>query len=904
MMTIGRFCRLTLILVLASVVLSVVAQATGRIDGRVTKDGKGVVGVVAILQELGLNEVVDGNGEFSFATVPAGSYTLILTLGNNTFVRENVDVEAGLTTELGLEVDWDNLFVEQVKVTAGAARAAKIVDAPAAVTSIQEEVIEREAAHGQLPKVLEFTPGAEVTQSGLYDFNFNTRGFNSSLNRRVSTYIDGRDVGVVLLGAQEWAAISGGLDDVAELEFIRGPSAALYGANASSGVINITTKDPRNSQGTMVRMTGGVIGTRSPGIDPETERPIALPDSQGDFSLNVRRAGQLADNWYYKVTAGYRNSGDYTVTRDIKQVKNPEYYLPDFDDDGWCDNIGEARCLPIERPLFIVQDNETRFGSFRLDRYFGDDSLLSFEAGTANIKGPVFQTGIGRVQLLEAKRPFYRVQFSNRRLTFLGHYSEREGNQANLTDALQSDFQLISDTRRYGVEGQANWNFGGDRGRFVIGAAHTEEDVDTTDPADGLQTVVFEPISTDRQAVFSQFDWRANEHIQLVFAGRIDKSTLHATQFSPKAALVYSMTPNHSLRFTFNKAFQVANYSEFFLNAKISTFTQMGKGVIELICENIRFDDPNTPEKEVIDCGIPVFDEDGNPTALPILAVGNDDLELEKTSAWEVGYSGLFANRVFVTVDYYNASNDNFITDLVPQVGTILGNCPEDDPVGDPAACAINNDYLPWISTDEAETTQWDFRRTVAQVVRDTVANAVGRVGAQLALNLDGSPVIVARTYTNVGEVDTQGIDFGVQYFINDAWSMQASYSWFDFELAESDAPDCALPPGHPRRPLCIKDILLPNTPTHKASLSVSFVKNRWATNLSGRWVDEFFWSAGVFQGPVEGYVTADLSASCAFNDRIQLGLNIANLMDNEHNQTWGGDLLARRALLNLTFRW
>ena len=51
-------------------------------------------------------------------------------------------------------------------------------------------------------------PGAEVTQSGIYDYNFNTRGFNSSLNRRVATLIDGRNPAVPFLGAQEWAAMT------------------------------------------------------------------------------------------------------------------------------------------------------------------------------------------------------------------------------------------------------------------------------------------------------------------------------------------------------------------------------------------------------------------------------------------------------------------------------------------------------------------------------------------------------------------------------------------------------------------------------------------------------------------------------------------------------------------------
>ena len=41
-----------------------------------------------------------------------------------------------------------------------------------------------------------------------------------------------------------------------------------------------------------------------------------------------------------------------------------------------------------------------------------------------------------------------------------------------------------------------------------------------------------------------------------------------------------------------------------------------------------------------------------------------------------------------------------------------------------------------------------------------------------------------------------------------------------------------------------------------------------------------------------------------AFTERVRLGLNVANVTDNVHNQTWGGDLLGRRALMDLTFRW
>ena len=195
---------------------------------------------------------------------------------------------------------------------------------------------------------------------------------------------------------------------------------------------------------------------------------------------------------------------------------------------------------------------------------------------------------------------------------------------------------------------------------------------------------------------------------------------------------------------------------------------------------------------------------------------------------------------------------------------------------------------LPWVSTPEAESTFLFGSLTVAQALRNAVDNSVGgsTLGFRLAQDLDGSTVVVGRTYTNVGRVDTQGVDLGLQYFANDAWRLQASYSWFDFDIFDPS----------------LADVLLPNSPKHKASLSVSFNKGRWSTGISGRWVDSFRWSAGVFQGFVPDYSTVDLGATFEINDLMAVGLNVANLRDSVHHQTFGGDLLSRRALANLTF--
>jgi outer membrane receptor protein involved in Fe transport len=234
----------------------------------------------------------------------------------------------------------------------------------------------------------------------------------------------------------------------------------------------------------------------------------------------------------------------------------------------------------------------------------------------------------------------------------------------------------------------------------------------------------------------------------------------------------------------------------------------------------------------------------------------------------------------------------------------------EGNPSTDPRECPINNDYKEWVGPEEAETTYLvppgllpglPEGLTVAQALRNAVDNSVGgsTLGFRLGQDLNGDPVVVGRTYTNVGQVDTQGVDVGIQYFITPSLSLQASYSWFDFTIVDPN-----LSTGDPEEAEQIEDILLPNTPEHKGSLAISLNRKRWSVSLAGRWVQAFRWSAGVFQGDVPTYSTYDLAGSFRINKWMGVGANVANARDTAHRQTFGGDLIRRRALAYLTFAW
>ncbi|TDI48699.1 MAG: TonB-dependent receptor [Acidobacteria bacterium] len=831
---------------LLSVVLSlphIAAESKpGRIDGRVADtDGRGQGGVTVAIQDSPRVTLTDGAGAYAFSGVPAGTYTLLFTLGESTVTEEGVVVTPGQTANVDVTAAWEIAYAEVVTVYAASRRVERIVDAPAAISVVSEQQIERQAGHAQLPKLLEFAPGVEVTQSGLYDYNLNTRGFNSSLNRRVATLIDGRDPSVPFLGAQEWAALSFPLDDLAGIELLRGPSAALYGKNASSGMLNLTTKQPRYSEGGFVRLTAGELSTTN---------------------VDFRWTGHVFADWYVKVVAGSRSGGDFSQSRNGVT----EYSTP-------CLLIGQTDCLPQEVPLARVDDNQIRYGGLRVDKYWGSGSTLTLEGGLADIAGPLFQTGMGRVQLLDVQRPWARARWSDDHWYVQVHYMRRDAPRQLL---LATGLNLALDTERLGVEAQTHWRLASDRLRLVFGGSHTTEELDSFDPVTGGQSLLFEPVDGAYGALFGQANYRFSKALEGVLAARWDSSSLHASQVSPKAALVWNPAPDHTLRLTYNEAFQVANYMELFQYTSIAAFP-IG-GFVTSICES-----PVLPQP--IDCGI-------DDAFIPILAVGNDDLQLEKTKAWEVGYSGLLTNKIFVTVDYYNSDNENFITDLVPQLGTTLGNldgCADalGNPITDPTQCPINTNFGPWVGSPEAETTVLFGGLTVADALRISVANSLSPLGMQFSSDPDGAAIVIARTYTNFGDVDTQGLDVGLKYYFSDDWNLSFSYSWFDFEIQDPLAGQ-----------------LLPNSPENTSHLGLTYSGNRFDATLRGRWTDEFRWAVGLFQGDVPAYTTVDLNANYRLGTAWKTGVTIANLLDNVHYESFGGDLLGRRALGYLTFSW
>ncbi len=113
---------------------------------------------------------------------------------------------------------------------------------------------------------------------------------------------------------------------------------------------------------------------------------------------------------------------------------------------------------------------------------------------------------------------------------------------------------------------------------MVVGASFRNYNVDTDST---LMALSDDDRSDKTYSVYGQVEFKLIPELKAVAALRFDDADLHDAQYSPKGALVFSPTPDHSIRVTYNQAFQVPNYSEFFLRAAAgapANFSQLESG--------------------------------------------------------------------------------------------------------------------------------------------------------------------------------------------------------------------------------------------------------------------------------------------------------------------------------------
>ncbi|MBL7997239.1 MAG: TonB-dependent receptor [Candidatus Kapabacteria bacterium] len=608
---------------------------TGTVSGKVfDADGSPLRGITARIVVLQKTTASNSSGVYTLNSVTPGTHTLLLSgVGFKTKAR-TIRVEANVTTLLDDTMAVEAKNMEEVVVYGVSRREQKITDAPAAVSVVLPEDVQRATAHGQAARTLTSFQGVDVVQSGMNDFNVNTRGFNNSINRRVLVMTDGRDMSTPLLNLVEWNSFQTNLADIKTIEVVRGPGSALYGSNAYNGVVNIITNAPKDVLGTRLSVTGGQFGT---------------------FRADARHAREITDALSIKANIGYsQQNQDWITSRDITDTINPgargslEYagLAPDVRGNRFgIGNIGNIDSLiNARRKAYNIS------GSLRADYELNTTDKIITEIGYSEYGNEFFVNQTGRILIPQVTKPYARLAYASPRVNVQAHYYNRN----TPIPQIVMNAAASSAERSNVVVIDAQWNdsYLDNDLKLILGASHEYQHVNTS-IVGALPLLSPDNLHNNFSGVYGQLEYNILKNLQFVGAARFDRSTFFENQFSPKAAIVYSPVANHTFRATFNRSFLRPSYGD--LNRR----SPAGPPRTDLAA----IDSSIAAQFGVQRLGLGVASRWNN---------GNPNISVESAQSFELGYKGIITSQLYVTVDAYYNRRANFISvplgGLAPEV--------------------------------------------------------------------------------------------------------------------------------------------------------------------------------------------------------------------------------------------
>src|SRR3989475_214810 len=152
-----------------------------------------------------------------------------------------------------------NLTIEQLmnlELTSVSRRPERLAQAASAIQVITAQDIRRSGA-SSLAEALRLAANLQVAQVDSRQWAISARGFNGTTANKLLVLIDGRTVYTPLFSGVFWDVEEVPLADIDRIEVISGPGATLWGANAVNGVINVITKDAKDTQGLLLSGGGG-----------------------------------------------------------------------------------------------------------------------------------------------------------------------------------------------------------------------------------------------------------------------------------------------------------------------------------------------------------------------------------------------------------------------------------------------------------------------------------------------------------------------------------------------------------------------------------------------------------------------------------------------------------------------
>ncbi len=487
--------------------------------------------------------------------------------------------------------DQPPIYEEQVVVTASKVEQ-QLVNAPATVSVVTADVIASTPATNYA-ELLRSVPGVNLSQTSARDFNITMRGATSTLATSTLALLDGRSLYLDFFGFVAWDLLPVNPNELKQIEVIRGPASAVWGANAMNGVVNFISKTPRELNGNSATITFG-------SFDRKAKKGEQL-DAGTMFGINGTHARAINDRWAYKVSAGgYTSDAFPRPTGAIPNGTGTQY--PAFANQG------------TTQPKFDTRvDYDAPDGKYKLavaGGYSGTDGIIHTGIG------PFDMTGVGVTYgTMRYSRSAFKFNFFTNMLN-----GDASGLLAIGVDGKPILFKF--DTKTYDFE-VGNINTFGGRHVVSYGGNVRFNSFDLSIAPRGNNRT--------EMGAYVQDEIFLNNYLRFSLGARIDKyGNLETPVFSPRVAVILKPSADQAVRVSFNKAFRSPSLINNYLETRI--VNQLNLGAIN-----------------------PALS--GRIYNFPVSAIGNESLTEESTESFEVGYTGIIKNRATVSASVYFTKN-------------------------------------------------------------------------------------------------------------------------------------------------------------------------------------------------------------------------------------------------------
>ena len=859
----------TIVSFLFSISLVLVVTGQSTISGTVVSEDSGepLIGASIAIPGSITGTVTDLEGNFSL--IVSAEFPVKVSVSYTGFETREIiyDDNSPQTIELVEGVLWGNEII-----VSASRKAEKAVDAPASTSVIEARKITSQALVSPA-FALRNTPGVDVTYQGVDHIQINLRGRNDAFQTETYFMLDNRSLIVPGQGVSILSRNALNELDLDRIEIVRGPGSALYGPGVETGVVHFLSKSPFKYKGTSLS-----IGT----------------GTKANISFAGRHAGLINDKWGYKILGHYNRANDFVLDPDDPIDAES---LAAFQPQVFSGLTGE-----LLRPTNELEDVVWNYSfSGALEYQPNKSTSVTASAGYTRRRGLV-RAGLG--EALQDYPLLYGQIRINSGNFFAQAYANITINDQERDVLYRTGFTSITNNVAYDVQAQNVWELLDDQLDVTLGG---EIQLIRTDSKGTVHGRFEDDDNFDIYSGYAQAEYLLSPKFEVIGALRIDRfSAINETTLSPRAALVYRLGQNQTLRASFNRA--ITSPSALWVYADIpfgvspafdipfiggivpiqfsdpintsSFLPGVGNYAGTDLSLNIPFNTALESLGETLSPEVLIYlgsrATQVSGTTAGALLLNNQiisalpergQLQSTKTSAFELGYKGIFGGSVSVGLDvYYNRRRDLvFISSVSPLVlypSLAADLAAEVGRITDPNELSALG------------TTQQEVQDAFSAIGEGLAAGPLGLVQPDIDFQSTQPQFVV--TPNNTGQVNYFGADFSLQYYASSELSVFFNYSWLEQSFYTDE--EIGLPGTGLNYSL--------NTPENRIRAGIDFIPENegFSYNASVRYQDSYEVEMGtIFSGVLDSYTIVDAGFGYKFSNGLNVVVTGQNIFNNEY---------------------